>query len=112
MKLLNSVKKLAKQIRAFFPSRLPVGMQEFDTWSDSFSEIYNLPTDNKDSIKFTLASIIMHLGGQDAYKSKFYFLLTVRSGAAKQIAGSVFYDIKKKAQEAEKAANDAAKQTA
>lgn len=103
-KLIN----LAKRVRALFPSKLPTGVTAFHEWAESFAEIYDVPTEDKDSIKFTLASIIMHLGPQAAYKSKHYFYLTMTAGAAKQVAGSVFYDIKQKQKEAaEKAALEA-----
>lgn len=103
MAYLDKVKKLLKQMRALLPSPLPVGNTEFQEWADSFSELYTLPTSNQDSIRFTLASIIMHLGHQDGYKSKFFFYLTIKAGAAKQVAGSVFYDIKQKQLDAQKA---------
>lgn len=110
------LRKLGLFLRALFPSRLPVGMTEFDQWSDSFSDIFDMPTSNKESIKFTLASIIMHLGAQDAYKSKFYFYLTMKAGAAKQVAGSYFYEIKQQqklaAEEAAKKAQEASNESA
>lgn len=99
MKLL---KKLAKQFLGLFPSKIPVGVTEFNSWADSFSDVYTLPTQDQDSLRFTLASIIMHLGPQAAYKPKVYFLLTLKAAAAKQVAGQVFYDIKTKHQAQEK----------
>lgn len=98
------MKRLLLQLLALFPSRLPTGVSEFNTWAESFAQTYNLPTSNVDSIKFTLASVIMHLGSTSAYKSKFYFYLVMNSAASKQVAGQVFYDIKTAQAEAAKKA--------
>ncbi len=102
---------LSKYLRAFLPSRLPVGMKEFDDWAESFHEIYTMPTSNKDSVKFTLATIVMHLGSTIAYKSKFFFYLTIQASAAKQVAGTAFYDIKERQKAAELAAKDVTNET-
>lgn len=91
-------KRLFKQFLGFFPSALPNGMQAFDTWVADLAETYTLPTEDSDSIKFVLASIIMRLGPQAAYKSKFFFYLTLKAGAAKQVAGEFFQQIKLKQQ--------------
>lgn len=93
-----------KKVRALFPSKLPVGVAAFEEWADSFAELYTLPTDHKDSIRFVLATAIMNLGPQTAYKSKHYFFLTLSAGCAKQIAGSIFYEIKQRQKEVERLA--------
>ncbi len=102
--VLNTIKKLAKQVRGLFPSALPTGLTAFNAWADDISDTYFMPTSDKDSIRFSLASIVMHLGPTAAYRSKFYFALVLRAGAAKQVAGAAFYEIKNKQQEAAKAA--------
>ncbi len=99
---------LLKKLRALFPSRVPVGVSEFNAWAESFMELYQMPTQDLDSTKFTLASIIMHLGPQAAFVSKHFFFVTIRAAAAKQVAGSVFYEIKQKQALAQKAAEAAA----
>jgi len=103
--------RLVKQIRGLFPSALPTGVTAFESWAEDIIATYDLPTSDKDSIKFTLATIIMHLGPQAASKPKYYFVLTLRAGAAKQVAGQVFTDIKTKAKEAELAAQKAANES-
>jgi hypothetical protein len=100
--------KLIKQIVGLFPSALPNGVAAFDVWAKDIMDTYDLPTKDEDSVKFTLATIIMHLGPQVAYKPKVYFVLTLKAGAAKQVASQVFTDIKTKAKEAELAAQKAA----
>lgn len=101
----NAAKRLGRQALGLIPSRLPVGVTEFEEWAQSIQDTYTLPTSDRDSIRFTLATIIMHLGQQSAYKPKLYFALTMHAAAAKQVAGSVFYDIKQRQkEEQEKAA--------
>ena len=100
--------KLFNQLTGLLPGRLPQGVTEFYAWADSISSTYALPTDNKDSLYFALATIIMHLGPQVAYKSKWHFVKAIKAGAAKQIAGGVFQEIKQKQKQAEEAARAAA----
>jgi len=85
---------LFKQFRALFPSKLPVGMEEFERWISEFETIYKLPTSDKESIRFAVAAMIINLGPTAAFKSKFYFYLSIVAGCAKQVAGSVFHEIK------------------
>lgn len=110
--LILKIKRLGRQIRGLFPTPIPVGMSEFNIWAQNIIDTYPLPTQDSDSVKFTLTSIIMHLGPSDAYKSSFYFYLRLKAGAAKQIAGAVFYDIKSKHDEARKLAEATAKTVA
>lgn len=90
------------------PSRLPVGVTEFHAWVDSFMELYEFPTKDMDSIKFAFATMIMHLGPTDDVKPKEYFYKALMAGAAKQVAGEVFREIKIRQEEARKAAEAAA----
>lgn len=90
----NRLIKFLNQVFGFFPSPLPVGIAQFNTWITELRQTYTLPTDDEDSIKFSVASMIMHLGPTSAYKSKWYFVLALRSGAAKQVAGAAFYEVK------------------
>lgn len=98
--LLNKVVKVFRLISGLFPAKLPVGVSEFESFIQRLEDTYDLPTKDKDSIRFAVASIIMHLGPQAGFKPLLYFYLTLRSGAAKQVAGSVFYDIKTRQKEA------------
>jgi hypothetical protein len=92
--LLNKLKNIPAKIRAYFPSPVPQGISEFQTWSDSIISLYGFP--NNDSVRFALATMIMHSGPQAAYVSKHYFALMIKAGAAKQVASQVFQDIKTK----------------
>lgn len=103
------MKKLVKLLLALFPTKLPQGVPQFHAWADGMIALYDFPTKDVDSIKFALASMVLHLGATSAYKSKFYFFLSISAGAAKQVAGSIFYEIKQKQQQEAAAAAEAHK---
>lgn len=106
--LLRKLKKFIKRQRARFPSPVPVGMAEFDTWASDIIDTYSLPDNN--SIKFALATMIMHSGPTDAFKSKHYFMLMVKASMSKQIASAQFQEIKLRQQKlAEQEAQENAK---
>ncbi len=86
--------RLARKVRAMFPSKLPMGTGEFDAWAESFHDTYTMPTEDRPSVKYALATMIMHGGPTTAYKSKFYYYLALSASASKQVAGQVFYNIK------------------
>lgn len=105
---MKSVLKLVKFIRAFFPSRLPVGVTEFNAWADDIMTMAKSP--NNDSVRFALAAMIVNSGDTEAYISKMFFVLQLRKSMAKQIASFVMYEAKQKQQEeARKAAEESQK---
>lgn len=111
----GQVKRAFKQLKGFFSSSLPLGRTELDIWVSDIVNTYDLPTQDQDSINYTFATMIMHLGPQGARKPKYYFVLSMRAAAAKQLAGSVFQEIKIRQQqlaEQRKAAEATAPQVA
>lgn len=96
--LHSKIKKLALRLYAFVPTRLPIGLTEFNEWASSVLSLYDFP--DNDSTRWALASMVIHLGPTDAYKPKRYFGLSIRAGAAKQVAGTVFQELKLKDQAA------------
>lgn len=106
--LIYRLKRLCRQALAAFPSPIPTGMAEFDAWVDSITNTFTLPTQEKDTIRFAFATMIMHLGPTAAYKPKLYFVLALKAGAAKQIASAAFQEIKQKQQAAATASQNAA----
>lgn len=91
--------------------KLPTGVAEFDQLLIDLKTEYGaeLPTVDDESLKFVLASSIMHLGPTEAHKPLEFFYETIVAGAAKQVAHHVFRDTKLK-QEAKAKAEEAAKQ--
>jgi hypothetical protein len=79
-------------------------MSQFDIWSADIIALSGKYADD-DSMRFAIASMIMHLGPQRSSVPKNYFVRSLRKGAANQVASQVFQDIKNKQQ----AAQDAAK---
>lgn len=105
---MKSVSKLLKLIRALFPSRLPVGVTEFNAWADDIMAMAKSP--NNDSVRFALAAMIVNSGDTEAYISKMFFVLQLRKSMSKQIASFIMYDAKQKQQdEARKAAEESQK---
>lgn len=80
-------------------------MTEFNEWADSIIELSGKFAD-EDSMKFAIATMVMHLGPQRSHVPKNHFVRSLRKTAANQVAGQVFQDIKLK----QKLAEDTAKQ--
>lgn len=101
---------LVKRIWSLVPTPLPIGVTEFEKWSDS---IYDLaPYADRDSIKFTLATMIMHLGPQRSRVAKNHFVRSLRKTAANQVAHARMTEIKLKKDAEAKAAQQLAEETA
>ena len=107
--VLLKLKKFIRQQISRLPSALPNGMTEFETWASDIIDTYNFP--NNDSVRFTLATMIMHSGPSDAFKSKHSFMLMIRASMAKQIAAAQFQEIKNRQKQLEQDALAAAKAT-
>lgn len=110
MKYFSSIKRLVNKVMGALPSPIPTGTTEFHAWADSIASTYTLPTADTDSIRYALATMIMHLGPTVAYKPKLYFVFALRAAASKQIAGGVFTEIKQKQIAAAKAKESEATQ--
>lgn len=92
-----NVKKLLvnvfKRILGFFPTKLPQGMTEFNTWSDSIIEVYQ-PKADKRSVKFVLSALLMRLGPVECRKSNRYFSLSLQRGAIGEVAAHIMKQMK------------------
>ncbi len=100
------MRRLTKRILSYVPTSLPVGMTEFLGWADDIIELIGPGFEqvSKDEFLFVLATSITHMGPQASRKSKQHFIRTLRAAAAKQIAGGVFQDVKKRQEAARQAA--------
>lgn len=92
-------------IKSYFPTKLPVGMTEFATWSDDVITLVG-PIADALSLRFALATQIMHADSSNSALPMQYFIKRLRKTAANQVAAQVFQDVKL-AQK--KAAEEAAK---
>lgn len=95
--LLNKLLVLWKQLLSYIPEALPVGMTKFETWAEDILRLANIEAD-ADSLKFALATMILHAENKAKYLSKNYFVVRLHKGAANQVASQVFQDIKNKQQ--------------
>lgn len=72
---------------------LPIGKTEFDEWSDRIIKGAMIEADPL-SLKFALASMLMHLGPTEAFREDGYFILALRKGAVNQTAHAIMTEIK------------------
>lgn len=101
MKFKENIKKSYKKLIYTLPSKLPVGMNEFDQFCKSVFDTYDLP--DAPSYRQAIASMIMHLGPTEARASKRYFAASIYKAMANQIAYENIQLIKKhEAEEMEK----------
>ena len=91
--------KLLKLIRSYFPSKLPVGVTEFNQFADDIIELSGKFAD-RDSMVFAISSILIHADASYGSLSKQYFVRRLVKSAANQIASQAFQDIKIRQQEA------------
>lgn len=105
-KIFTIAKRKVSQLIGLFPSKLPVGLIEFNAWAEKFSSTYNLPTKDTNSVRFVLATSMLNFTHITSHKSMYYFYKVFMSAAVKQVAGSVFQDIKRQQQEVALAAKN------
>lgn len=77
---------------------LPTGVEEFEAWSDLIIEDCGL-TASRESLKHTLAAMILQLGNGEAFKPNSHFISALRKAAANQVAQHMMAELnaKKKA---------------
>lgn len=99
---MNKAQKCVSYGLGFLPSKLPVGLDQFESYCSSIFETYSLP--DLPSYRNAIATMIMHLAPTSFYKPKFYFAKSVKKAMANQTAYEVIQRIrdeeKKKEQEA------------
>lgn len=74
--------------------KLPQGVTAFNEWADSIIAEYELP--DNDSVRFMLATMILHAKEDAAYLPKDYFGLRAVKSAANQVAAGIMQDLKEK----------------
>lgn len=99
---MNKIKIILKKIRAFFPSALPTTMDELNAYTEEVLEVWGIST--QDSYRHAIATMIMHLGPTTAYKSKIYFVLSVKKAMANQLAHAKIKELNEAQQKREAAA--------
>ncbi len=85
------------------PRPLPIGMSEFDAWSERIITGAMLPafeadpTTQYDSQKFALAQMLLHLPPTQDHECDGYFIKSLRKAAVNQIADAKAREIRDKA---------------
>lgn len=102
-RLLENARLLLKRILSYIPTPLPVGATEFDAWAASIIQLTGQYAEDT-SMRFAIASILIHADSKKGSLSKHYFIARLRKSAANQVASQVFQDIKLKQDAAQKAA--------
>lgn len=91
---MNNLSKFIKQILGHFPTRLPIGLTEFEAWYKDIVTTYDL-LDN-DSIKWAVATMILQGPPAKSRRAKFEFVQLILKGMASEVATQVMLDLKAK----------------
>ena len=75
------------------PRALPMGMAEFEEWSDRIISGALVPASPR-SLKFALAEMVMHLKPTESHCADAYFIHCLRKGATNQVCWQVMQDYK------------------
>ncbi len=78
------------------PRPLPLGMTEFEEWSDRIISGALIPCDI-DSQKFACASMLKMMGATEDHKEDIFFIKSLRRSAIQQIADGVLKELQAKA---------------
>ncbi len=82
---MKQLQKIIKIALSYLPSRLPVGITAFHAFADEIIEVGGQYADI-DSMKFAIASQIMHMDAYTASVSKQKIIRCLRKSAANQVA--------------------------
>lgn len=93
---MNRFRIFLAHVASYFPSTLPIGMTEFETWADSICLLLPKGLDSvpREDKHWVIASAIQHLPSTSKRVSKQYFIRIIHKGAASQIAAQVFMNVK------------------
>ena len=102
MKIVNNENLLVGDMKDDRLERkpLPIGRIQFNEWVNRIIEGAAVDAD-KESLKWSLAGMLMQLSSTEAFKEDAYFMLALRAAAVKQTAHSMAQELKE-AHEAKK----------
>jgi len=93
-KIIDTFKNFIQKILNLIPTKIPVGVTEFEKWASSIIKTYGFP--DNDSVRWALAVKVLHMGETEAYKAKHYFFLALHKAMANQIVSHVIQELKTK----------------
>lgn len=85
-------------IKSLYPTQLPVGMTEFQEWSNSILKLSKVP--DNDSTRFAIAVMILHLNANEDRKPKRYFVKCLNKSAANECGNAIAMILKEKQKQA------------
>lgn len=88
---------------------LPIGRTQFNEWADRVIS-GALVDATPDSLKFSLAAMLMHMGPTEAFREDAFFILQLRKAAVNQTAHAMMEELKKAQEEKKIKAEDTAPQ--
>lgn len=88
--------KLFKYVLSFFPTSLPHGVDEFNSWANDILGFAKCP--DNDSTRFALAVMILHCNSTEDTKPKRYFVRALNKAASNEIANDIAQGFKRKQQ--------------
>lgn len=72
---------------------LPIGRKQFHEWADRIIQGAVVEA-TEESLKFSLANMIMHLGPTEAFREDAFFILQLRKAASNQTAHAMIQEFK------------------
>lgn len=94
-RIIAKIKRNYALLRAFFPTRLPQGMTEFNEFAASIIDLYDFPKDN-DGYIHMIATMIQHFDRTVSAVSKYNFSRLMRKAVANEVTYYVIQDLKLK----------------
>ena len=73
---------------------LPMGRQEFETWSTRIIQAAMIPGATVESQQFALADMLMHIKPTEAFECDGYFVNSLRKFAVNQVADAIRVEIR------------------
>lgn len=96
MKIVNKEDLAVGDIQAAMLEKrpLPIGRTQFMEWSDRIIQGAMVDA-TSESLRFSLANMLMHLGPTEAFREDAFFILQLRKAAVNQTAHSMCVELKK-----------------
>lgn len=91
---INKFKTFAAWVVSWFPTPLPNSVKTHEDWSGSILKIGGYP--DNDSFRNTVATMLLHLNTDTHFKSKQYFIRSIRRAIVNEVAWGVTAMIKGK----------------
>lgn len=94
------LKRLYQLFLGMFPKQLPIGTAELNQFCADIFGLYVIP--DLPSYRLAIATMIMHLGPQTAFKSPFWFFKSIRAAQSKEVAYQLVADDREARNKAER----------